>query len=72
MRVFAFLLQTVFISLFEDGINMFQLRVLIVIWAVSFLKAMSAGMLPFKLMVIVLYILMPLFSLIDKDLRQQA
>ena len=69
MRVFAFLLQTVFISLFEDGINMFQLRILIVIWAVSFLKAMSAGMFPFYLMVIVTYILAPLFSLIDKDLR---
>ena len=69
MRVFAFLLQTVFISLFEDGINMFQLRILIVIWAVSFLKAMSAGMFPFYLMIIVTYILAPLFSLIDKDLR---
>ena len=48
---------------------MFQLRILIVIWAVSFLKAMSAGMFPFYLMVIVTYILAPLFSLIDKDLR---
>ena len=72
IRVFAFLLQTVFICLFEEGVSLFQLRVLIIIWVTSLLKMMSISMSPFYLFPIVAILVHPLCNLLDEDMRKRA
>ena len=65
MRVVFFLLQSAFIMLYESGVSLIKLRVLILLWANSFAKACSTEANPFETFCVLAIALTPLFDTIN-------
>ena len=66
------MLQSVFIVLYEGGITPLHLRVLLLLWLSSFLKACSMEASPVETICVFIVALWPLFDLADTSMKSSA
>ena len=71
-RVFFFIIQTIFVFLFEGNISFLQLRILVLVWLNSFLKACSVQVDPMQLFVILWITMGPLFNHMDGTIKENT
>ena len=72
VRVIFWLLQSAFMMLYESGISPFQLRVLLLTWAGSFIKACSLEANPFECLMLLAFAFWPVFDRLDMQFAQNT
>ena len=72
VRVIFWLLQSAFMMLYESGISPFQLRVLLLTWACSFIKACSLEANPFECYLLLAFAFWPVFDRLDAQFKQNT
>lgn len=65
-------MQTAFIMLYESGISPFQLRIMLLLWANSFIKACSMEANPFECFVLLAIAMWPVFDVLDKNMLTET
>lgn len=72
MRVFFLLIQTALLFVFDGGLSIFQLRIMLCLWANSVIKACSVEANPFETFLLLWIAATPLFDYFDKAMRETA
>jgi len=67
-RMFFFFLQTIFVALYEGGVSVNQLKVMILIWVNSLYKAASVEANPVQTFLVLCFSLWPVLDLLDEQL----
>lgn len=71
VRMFFFILQTFISVCFENGLTYFQLRVMLIVWLNSAVKAFSVEANPLETLIVLSIAISPMFNLFDKGVEQR-
>jgi len=72
VRAFFCLIQTVMLLLYEGGVSPVQLRVLLLLWANSFVKACSVESNPIETLLVLSVALWSLFDSMDDEMKENT
>ena len=67
--MFFFILQTFISVCFENGLTYFQLRVMLIVWLNSAVKAFSVDANPLETLIVLSIAISPMFNLFDKGVE---
>ena len=72
VRAFFCLIQTVMLLLYEGGVSPVQLRVILLLWANSFVKACSVESNPIETLLVLSVALWSLFDSMDGEMKENT
>ena len=71
VRMFFFIMQTIISFCFENGLTYFQMRVMVIVWLNSAIKAFSVEANPLETLIIISLAVSPMFNLCDKEVMKK-
>ena len=72
VRSFFCLIQTVMLLLYEGGVSPVQLRIILLLWANSFVKACSVESNPIETLIVLSVSLWSLFDSMDGEMKENT